>query len=191
MPGTSDSIHKLFRNTRRNRGMTQSSLAAEAGCTQSAVSMFEAGRSEALSQEKIRAIADILELDISQFSAAPPPVSGDTCLKFCPIDECPANIPYAVRGELCFKPRLTRAATGRPTRCGDCGEVLEERCPNPDCSASVCPASFCPNCGTAYVSEAIPRPRPDAWADAQRARIRELRALSGAAPESHTEPRSQ
>jgi transcriptional regulator with XRE-family HTH domain len=180
VPEALQSINELIRNARRAKGLTQSGLAARAKCKQSAISMFEAGRTNVLASETIAGVAKILDIDIKLLAAEQKTAAGSpTRLKYCPVDECPANVPYVVRGALHFLPSLTVAAEGEKSRCRFCGELLEEQCPNPACAARVEQGAFCPHCGAAYVTTvAGEMSDPVAWADAQRKRIGEARQLA-------------
>ena len=185
-----ESIHRLFRRRRLEAGLTQSELARQADCRQSAISMFEAGRTDVLSREKLAVIAERLGIDPGLLPAVPeapvPATRAPRRLAYCPVDECPSNIPYTVRGELYFRPTFTRVSDDHagPAACAWCGELLECRCPNPDCGAPAREArSICPLCGTLYVTPIVvagqsPEQR-EAWAAARRRLIGELRDLSG------------
>jgi hypothetical protein len=143
--------------------------------------MFEAGRSDALSADKQRRIAEVLGIDVRTLPRVRPrPTSrGPLVLKFCPADDCPSNVPYVVKGRLCVMPSMVEAPEDEVTRCGYCGEVLEHRCPNPECEAVPGEGAFCTSCGTAYVSIARDRGVPEsAWAEEQRVRIRDVRAMA-------------
>ena len=174
-------INEMIRAARRAKPLTQAALAEAAGCTQSAVSMFEAGRSDALSAEAVERIAGILgiEAGLAAKVAKASVSSRPPTLKFCPADECPANVPYVVQGRLIFKPAMVEGDNEVPGRCRYCGEPLQDRCSNKDCGAGVCDGSYCVACGTPYVA-VIERDRGalEAWADAQRERIKEVRELS-------------
>ena len=174
-------LHLTCCNLRRSKGLTQSDLAREVGCTQSAISMYEAGRAESLAEEKVRILLDILEVDINDISL-PETDEGkraESTLKYCPVDECPSNVPYVTRSQLFFKPMMIEVTVGESTLCSFCGEPLEERCPNGSCGAELREGSFCWSCCTPYVTSTRATGRnPERWADAQRARIRELRELT-------------
>ena len=176
-----ESIAELFRQARRRQGLTQSQVAREVGCKQSAISMFEAGRADALSQEKQQKLAELLGI-APEFLAAKDsghPGRVPLALKFCPIPDCPSNIPYFVAGRLCLRPAMVQGVRGAREWCASCGEVLEESCPNESCRAEVQEGAFCRKCGTAYVPAVnLPSERVAEWADAQLARIREIRTLS-------------
>jgi len=178
--------HPFFEQVRRRRraeGLTQSALAGEVGCTQSAVSMFESGRSDALSAETRKRIAERLGLEAPAARAAGA-ASGEGELlrevcKYCPVDDCPSNVPYAVRGALHFKPALVAAPADRPTYCAWCGEVLESACPNPACGAAVTAGAFCRICGTRYVPVTRAMRGPlDEYVARRREEIRDLDRLT-------------
>ena len=116
--------HPFFgqvRRRRRSEGLTQSELAGEVGCTQSAVSMFESGRLDALSAETQHRIAKRLGLEPpaerAGGSGSDAVKRAQTVCKYCPVDDCPSNVPYAVRGALHFKPSLMEAVADTPTYC--------------------------------------------------------------------------
>lgn len=170
-------FHELLLAARRAAGMTQSELARKVGCQQSAISMFESGRPDSLSEEKVKTLAKVLGVD----PAAPPsvpagPVRPRSVLKYCPVDDCPSNVPYAVRGQVCLAPTLVMAEAAERTHCRDCGELLESACPNDGCGAPVSPGAFCPSCGAPYVTPGGLAPEDvDEWIAERRAAIAQLR----------------
>ncbi len=170
-----------FRRKRRSMSMTQAELASRVGCKQSAVSMFEAGRMSALAHATIERIADILEVCLADF----PVVSSEdksprVSLKYCPVDGCPSNVPYAVGDELHFAPAMVRAPCEQKTRCSACGEIMQSACPNNECGVGVVEGACCPVCGMDYVTVTfvVAGWQAESWADEQRARIREVREMS-------------
>jgi DNA-binding XRE family transcriptional regulator len=171
------SLNRLLAEARRRRGMTQSELAGLIGAKQSAISMFEAGQPDALAREKVELMAEKLDIDIKS-AQTHDSLAGPLTLKYCPIDGCPSNIPYVAGGQLCYRPAMVEALVGCPTHCADCGEVLEDRCPNEKCRAGLAEGGFCAQCGTPFVTvtERIQGSLVN-WADGHRARIRELRSL--------------
>jgi transcriptional regulator with XRE-family HTH domain len=173
-------VHEILRAARRAKGITQTALASGVGCKQSAVSMFEAGRGDALSAETVARIAEHLGVDLAVVKGGTGgKMAARRVSKYCPVDECPSNVPYVVRGQLCFKPSLVEGRAGQADHCGLCGEILEERCPNEQCGAAISEGSFCAVCGTAYVTAAREERGPlVAWADGQRNRIGQIRQLS-------------
>jgi transcriptional regulator with XRE-family HTH domain len=170
-------LHRRLRDARRARGITQSSLARQVGCRQSAVSMLESGRMEAVARPTLEKIAKLLDvpLDAGAAAEAPsPPPAPARGRGYCPNGDCPANVPFAVGGELIFWPRRQPADGGR--HCVWCGEVLESACRQ--CGAPVTEGACCPACG----APRIPPPAgvdgdPESWAEARRRQLAALRAL--------------
>jgi len=150
MQNLSKAICEKFREARRARGLTQTALAAQIGCHQAALSMFEKGNCTKLSEEYVEKIAKRLGIDITSLrkqseqdeidDAKTPLVS----VGFCPEPECPSNTSYAVAGRTFRKVTLQK---GR--YCAFCGEVLETVCPS--CGAVLNEGACCSCCGTPYV----------------------------------------
>lgn len=169
-------LYGKLRDARREQTVTQSQLAREIGCRQSAISMMERGNPTALAWETVERIADFLHVDLSgHVSPAKRSADADHApWRFCPVFDCPSNLPYVVQGELHFLPAGGSQVPASGHYCRYCGEVLESTCPNTDCSASVVPtAACCPDCGTPYVAavpDELPLP-PAMWAEAQLARM--------------------
>lgn len=170
-------LHRRLRDARRAKGLTQSALAAQAGCKQSALSMMESGRMEALARGTIEKIAGLLEVSLDPGAGAgtAAPAAPSAGRAVCPNGECPSNVPFVVNGELVFWPRRQPAPGGR--HCAFCGEVLERQCRQ--CGAPVTAGACCPQCGTAHV---LPPPAAAAgdmaaWADTRRKELAEWRAL--------------
>jgi transcriptional regulator with XRE-family HTH domain len=166
---TSDLFRQL-RDARRTKGLTQSALAAEAGCKQSAVSMLELGKTDAVNTETLARIAGILGVQLPKDTSNPPPKPLGK--RFCPQGECPSNIPFSVNGELLFHPRQQADNTG--LHCRYCGEVLESTCPN--CGAAINEGACCTACGHSYVQH-TPEGNRELWAAEQRKNIAELKSL--------------
>ena len=174
-------IHQLVWQARRAKGLTQAELARIVGCKQSAISMFEAGKGDALSKEKVAVIAEKLGLDAKSLQGRAEPVDdGGPCLKYCPVQRCDSNIPTTANGEPCLRPTLVEAPAAEKTHCGSCSELLQTRCPNDECRAPVSEDIFCPQCGTAYVTVTHPPAEgaAEAWADGHRRRLLDVRSLS-------------
>jgi len=167
-------LYQILSESRHNQGITQSELAKQADCKQSAISMMERGREDALSWSKIKAVAKLLEVNIEEYAPERPPAEADTerTAGYCPIFDCPANIPYAVNGRLYALPRIT-AAHGEK-HCAYCGELLENSCP--ECGAHVSTsAACCRECGSAYIATPEMRPEEaDNWAAKQRANLKDI-----------------
>ena len=174
-------LYRELAKARHRKGLTQSELARQAECKQSAISMMERGRGDALSRRKLAAVAEVLGVDAARYleedspeaGAAVPAVSGGT--GFCPVFDCPSNIPYIVNGRMLVLPRKNGAGNWR--HCAYCGELLERRCP--ECGAPIAAGrACCGECGEPYV--AVPD-LPEAgyndwteWAEHQRARLAEI-----------------
>jgi DNA-binding Xre family transcriptional regulator len=167
-----------LRDARRVKGLSQHALAREAGCTQSAVSMMELGRPDAVSRETLRKIGALLDIEVGEPDAARPSegaftaTGGRVC---CPQAECPSNVPFAVAGSVVFLPGPQPAGRAGGY-CGFCGEVLLTACPV--CARPLGAGGHCRDCGAAYVNPpAAPGLTPDAWVAERRKQIGEWRAL--------------
>lgn len=146
-------LHEALQSARRKADLTQSELADKVGCSQSAISMFEGGHRDALAREKVAEIASALGVDIKSFPReAEDAVPSNAVLKYCPIGGCPTQEPYRVMDRICFRPLLVRAPASERTHCAECGELMEQRCPNAKCHAPVAAGGFCRACGTPYVT---------------------------------------
>ena len=181
MKGEAQTLHEQLRRARRSQGITQSQLARETKCSQSAISMWESGREDALSGRAIKLMAERLGVALVSAEVEAPGVKPMPLkkLKYCPIDECPSNIPYTVRGNLHFKPRLVECDTDQSMRCTMCGELLEECCPNQECGQPLGDGAFCLHCGTPYVTATLAmRGHIDQWVVARRREIDELWTMS-------------
>ena len=143
------------KEARRAAKISQGELAAEVGCKQSAISMFENGDGTKLNDEVIGKIARKFGLEIevkeeggvglTQVSLAHhSPHTG-----FCPNGDCPSNHRYEVAGRLLRRPDREAADPVGGRFCAVCGEVLERRCPN--CGSPVHDGAVCSFCGEPYV----------------------------------------
>lgn len=182
MAALSTTFCTKIREARRKAGLTQAALAKTVGCAQSAISMLEGGRADAVAMETIGKILEALHLELPETSAAdtsaPPPSSGFAAarpVKICPNAECPSNFPYRVGRQVMFLPTAHRVDGGR---CPVCGEVLESACP--DCGRPVQPGhAFCTDCGHQFV--AVPdgmSPPDNDWIAAQQALAEKLNGRS-------------
>ncbi len=171
-----ENLHKLLRKARIDAGITQSALAAQVGCKQSAVSMMEAGRREAMAHDSLVKVASILKVELPE--AIPllvPVLSSGAGVAVCANFNCPSNMPYAVGDDVYFMP-LGTAGAGR--HCILCGELLARTCSN--CEASiVSPGGCCGACGAAIID--MPSGYADdipAWIQARLNGIATLRQVS-------------
>ena len=142
--------------------LSQSVVANEVGCKQSALSMFEQGDGTKLSEEVINKLAakfgvslEPTEVKTEVPSAAAVsrilvPTAAVDVHGFCPNAHCPSNKLYEVDGRSFALPnRLTADPVGGKF-CALCGEVLEKRCPN--CGAPLHDGAVCSLCGDAYIA---------------------------------------
>ena len=150
MQDISKRVCAKFKEARRSLGLTQKALAAEIGCQQPALSMFESGFPTKLSSEYVGKLAERLGIDLKKVkvqAAAEERERVDeptVSLGFCPERECPSNVAYDVRGRTFYRVTLQK---GR--YCAHCGEVLEKRCPQ--CGMPLNDGACCMNCGHPYI----------------------------------------
>ena len=173
MTTLSQEICKQIAQARREKGLTQTALATEVGCKQSAISMLEAGQASKLSKENIEKIAAVLGLTLHTSETQVVPSTGPQ-QGYCPNALCPTNTPYVVQEQLIFHPRLQQGK-----HCAACAELLETRCPN--CASPIhTEGAYCSHCGEARVTNTLPPERPiAAWVAERRRELIELRQLTG------------
>lgn len=144
---------------RRAAGISQTALAAEIGCKQSALSPFERGDGTKLSDEVIRRLSDKFGIPLPSTGAGTSAGQASFPLReasfaagsgFCPNPDCPSHRRLDLGGRVIFHPdrRLTDPVGAR--FCAICGEVLERRCPH--CGLPVHDGAVCSFCGNTYVS---------------------------------------
>ncbi len=146
------------REARRAAKISQGELAAEVGCKQSAISMFEQGDGTKLNDEVIGKIAKKFGLDISSKgddksgsnSLLSAHIRHDSHSGFCPNANCPSNHRYEVDGRWLARPDRETADPVGGRFCAVCGEILERRCPN--CGAHVHSGAVCSFCGEPYIT---------------------------------------
>jgi transcriptional regulator with XRE-family HTH domain len=174
-------IARRITEARRTKGLTQSALAHQAGCKQSAISMFERGHENALARSKVDMILKLLGIEIATpaaSTAAVPVTTPPPALRYCPVFDCPSNIPFTVQSKLLLFPRL-RVPPENSRHCHFCGELLENACP--ECGAAVNHGACCSQCGAPYIS--VPPDNAgtlsaDDWTEAQHRRLRTLGILA-------------
>ncbi len=175
------SFYQEVREVRRRKSLTQAELAKIVKCKQSAISMYEAGHEDALAYKTIILIARELELAVPEevvVDSVPEDIKL-SCLKYCPIDDCPSNIPYVAGGEIHFKPTMVLTLKGESTHCAYCGEVLQDCCPNESCGLPLSDGGFCSHCGDSYVAATrMMRGSLEEWAAKRCETIKELRSMS-------------
>ena len=157
MKGLSREFCEKIALARREAGISQTELAAEIGCKQSALSPFERGDGTKLSDEAIQKLSAKFGIPISK--GAPSVVQPSTldlqpdaaaASGFCPNPDCPSHRKVQASGKLIIIPdrKLSDPIGGR--FCAYCGEVLERKCPN--CGSPVHDGAVCSFCGKPYVS---------------------------------------
>ena len=157
MTNLSPEICQKLKEARRAAKLSQSVLASEVGCKQSALSMFEQGDGTKLNDEVIRKLAEkfgvslVAEKKSAEHSVPPVIVTASAVRGFCPNPKCPSNAAYAVDGRTFLRPDRTAADPVGGKFCALCGELLEKRCPN--CGADVHDGAVCSFCGEPYVAK--------------------------------------
>lgn len=155
MTNLSSEICRNMRDARRKMGLSQGVVAAEVGCKQSALSMFENGDGTKLNDEVIERLAKKFGVDIRPAAKGSSPfvqvfVPPAKVIGFCPNPHCPTNHQYEIDGRLFLRPDRSSADPVGGRFCAMCGEVLEKRCPN--CGAPVHDGGICSLCGDPYVA---------------------------------------
>ena len=158
MTRLSPEICLKIKEARRKAKLTQSVVAEEVGCLQSALSMFEKGDGTKLNDEVISRLAKKFDISLTEkpaasVSATPiefAPTASIRVHGFCPNAHCPSNKIYEVDGRTLALPNRTMADPVGGKFCALCGEILEKRCPN--CGAPVHEGAICSLCGDPYVA---------------------------------------
>lgn len=153
MINLSPEICQKLKDARRTAKLSQSVVAAEVGCKQSALSMFEQGDGTKLNEAVIRKLAEKFGVSLTEAKTEPVPVSAPIASGergFCPNPHCPSNKSYEVDGRTFLLPDRAAADPVRGRYCALCGEVLEKRCPN--CGRPVHDGAVCSFCGEPYIA---------------------------------------
>lgn len=151
----SPEICQKVKEARRAAGLSQTVVAAEVGCNQSALSMFEQGNGTKLNDAVIRKLAEKFGVSLTA-AEAPASKIARTCQTvtavrgFCPNPKCPSNRPYEVETRTLLRPDRAVADPAGGKFCAMCGEVLEKHCPN--CGAAVHDGAICSFCGEPYIA---------------------------------------
>lgn len=153
MINLSPGICQRLKEARRTAKLSQSVVAAEVGCKQSALSMFEQGDGTKLNEAVIKKLAEKFGVSLTEekteFVPVPAPIaSGES--GFCPNPHCPSNKSYEVDGRTFLLPDRAAADPVHGRYCALCGEVLEKRCPN--CGRPVHDGAVCSFCGEPYIA---------------------------------------
>lgn len=145
-----------IKEARRAAKLSQSVVAAEVGCKQSALSMFEQGDGTKLNDEVVARLAEKFGIDLEKRGETEPVVTAGVVTSFgvvkgfCPNPACPTNHVYEVDGRKFAMPDRAKADPVGGKFCAFCGEVLEKKCPN--CGAPVHDGGVCSLCGDPYVA---------------------------------------
>jgi len=154
MTKLSPNICRRIKEARKSAKLSQSEVAAEVGCKQSAISMFEQGDGTKLNKEVIEKLAKKFNISLMEAPEEQVPLPQSTVVVlhvhgFCPNPHCPSNKPYEVDGRSFYLPNREMADPVCGKFCAMCGEVLEKRCTN--CGAPVHEGAICSLCGDPYV----------------------------------------
>ena len=145
-----------MKKARRDAGLSQTVVAAEVGCKQAALSMFEQGDGTKLNDEVIKRLAAKFGVDLAEGSkesaaeSVAVSVPTEKCGGFCPNPNCPTNSAYRVEDRTFRLPNRAAADPAGGRFCAMCGEVLEKSCPN--CGAPVHDGAVCTFCGRPYIA---------------------------------------
>ena len=155
MTNLSPDICRKVKESRRSAGLSQSVVAAEVGCKQSALSMFEQGDGTKLNDEVIGKLLKKFGISIGEegekkAEVGPLPTNPVPHTGFCPNPHCPSHMAYEVDGRRLLKPDRVQQDPVAGKYCAICGEILERRCPN--CGAPVHDGAICSLCGEPYVA---------------------------------------
>jgi len=153
-----------IRDARKAAHLSQSELAAEVGCKQSALSMFEQGVGTKLNDEVVKRLAAKFSIQLPTADAPvaeerptaallPRPVVANVAPErrgFCPNVHCPSHRVYEVDGRTFLRPdRAVQDPVGGRF-CAVCGEILERACPT--CGSPLHDGAICSYCGAPYLA---------------------------------------
>lgn len=141
-----------IKTARQQRHLSQSALARQVGCKQSALSMYESGKTTALSAPivgKLCKALDLLPPTSEELHEQPTAHTPKGIRTFCPNADCPSNLPIAIGAHIALLPK-GHLAQEDEIHCAWCGEVLEKACP--ECGAHIHEGAYCPHCGSPYLS---------------------------------------
>ena len=120
----SPEICQKLKEARRTAKLSQSVVAAEVGCKQSALSMFEQGDGTKLNEAVIRKLAEKFGVSLAKAESVPVPAPASVGERgFCPNPHCPSNKSYEVDGRTFLLPDRAAADPVRGKHCALCGEI--------------------------------------------------------------------
>lgn len=131
-----------LKQARQELGFTQKKLAGMIGCTSSALCMFEKGKHDALSVERLKTACEALNLE-------PGALLEKTGARYCSNPFCPTHYPFRIGDAIALKPEPVDGDSAARC-CGWCGELLVSKCEACD-TAYDGESAFCQGCGQAYV----------------------------------------
>lgn len=154
----SPEICRQLKAARLAAGLSQSRLAAEFGCKQSAISMVEQGDGTKLNEDVLQKIAKKFGVELKPAPETAVPIIARPALQvapgprmaYCPNALCPSHVTYFVDGRRLLKPDRAQQDPVGGRFCAVCGEILERSCPN--CGAPVHEGAICSHCGEPYVA---------------------------------------
>ncbi len=157
MINLSPDICRKIKEARRDCGLSQSVLAKEVGCKQSALSMFEQGDGTKLNDEVIKKLCEKFNIELleekpvvqNQQSFIKSTISLEVNKGFCSNPACPSHQAYEVEGKKFLKPNRQLQDPAGGKYCAICGEILEKSCPN--CGMPVHDGAVCTHCGENYI----------------------------------------
>lgn len=157
MTNLSPIVCKKIKEARRKAGLSQSQIAKEINCKQSALSMFEQGDGTKLNDEAIERLCAKFSINIEEEAN-----NNETSIKsaslvsikssskgYCPNPKCPTNRKYEVESKIYYLPDRDSADPVGGKYCAMCGEILEHVCPN--CGAPIHHGAICSICGEPYI----------------------------------------
>lgn len=161
MTNLSPEFCRKFKDARREAGLSQSVVANEVGCKQSALSMFEQGDGTKLNDDAVTKLCAKFGIELPKeekgqavsAAAVPRPLAAAATgphTAFCPNPACPSHFEYFVDGRRFLRPDREKQDPVGGKFCAICGEVLEHSCPN--CGAPVHEGGVCSYCGSPYVA---------------------------------------
>jgi transcriptional regulator with XRE-family HTH domain len=135
-------IGQFLKTERQKQGFSQKKLAEAAECSPSALCMFEKGKTDALSSERLNKICEVLRLDEGKLIAS-------TAKRFCPNEFCPSHSLYELGDKRqVLSPKAVEETSG--PHCIWCGTTYISTCDY--CGAPFSGnGAFCPECGSAYI----------------------------------------